>query len=138
MRGVIDASIALPWFFADEKSNVSDQLLTEVYRDGAVVPVIWPIEVANALTMGFRRKRIGETDWLASISILAAIPIIVEPLDHPKSLSNLLPMCRKYNLTFCDAMYLELADRLPVPLATFDKDLNQAAPSANVQLWSPT
>jgi predicted nucleic acid-binding protein len=34
-------------------------------------------------------------------------------------------------------MYLELAERLSLPLATFDKDLNQAASLANVRLWSP-
>jgi predicted nucleic acid-binding protein len=129
--------VALPWFFADEKSDESDRLLADVYRDGAVVPVIWPIEVANALTMGFRRKRLSETDWLTSISTLAAIPVTVEPLDHPKVLSNLLPLSRRYNLTFYDAMYLELAERLSLPLATFDKDLNQAASLANVRLWSP-
>jgi predicted nucleic acid-binding protein len=49
LRLVIDASVALPWFFADEKSDESDRVLAEVYRDGAVAPVIWPIEVANAL-----------------------------------------------------------------------------------------
>jgi predicted nucleic acid-binding protein len=134
---VIDASIALPWFFADEKSGPSDRILAEVYRDGAVVPVIWPIEVGNALTMGLRRNRLSEADWLKSLSTLAGIPVTVEPLDLLKALSNLPPLTRKYNLTFYDAMYLELASRLALPLATFDKDLSLAATSANVRLWTP-
>jgi predicted nucleic acid-binding protein len=82
---VIDASLALPWFFADEKSDESDGVLAEIYRVRAIVPVIWPIEMSNALTMGLRRKRLTEADWLQSISTLAGIPITVEPLDFPRT-----------------------------------------------------
>jgi predicted nucleic acid-binding protein len=135
---VIDASVALPWFFADEKSVESDRILAEVYRDGAVAPVIWPIEVANALTVGLRRKRISEQDWRGSLSTLAAIPVAIEELDYRKALSNVSALCLKYNLTFYDAMYLELADRLAMTLATFDNDLAKAAPLANVRLWNAT
>jgi predicted nucleic acid-binding protein len=132
---VIDASAALPWFFADEKSDESDRILAQVYRDGAVVPVLWPIEVGNALTMGLRRKRLSEADWRTSLSTLASLPVAVEPMDHLKVLSDLPVLAQKYNLTFYDALYLELASRLAIPLATFDADLLKAAHAANVQLW---
>jgi predicted nucleic acid-binding protein len=133
---VIDASAALPWFFADEKSAESDRILAEVYRDGAVVPVLWPIEVGNALTMGLRRKRLSEADWLKSLATLAGLPVTVEPLNHLKALDDLPALTQKYNLTFYDALYLELANRLALPLASFDADLVKAARTANVRLWN--
>jgi len=136
LRLVIDASVALPWFFADERSDESDRVLGEVYRDGANVPVLWPIEVGNALTAGLRRRRLSEADWIKSLAALGGIPITVEPLDHLRALSSVPPLTQKYNLTFYDAMYLELAMRLALPLATFDSELVRAARSANVRLWS--
>jgi len=132
---VIDASAALPWFFADEKSDESDRILAQVYKDGAVVPVLWPIEVGNALTMGLRRKRLSEADWLSSLATLAGLPVSVEPLDHLKALADIPALTQKYNLTFYEALYLELASRLALPLASFDTDLLNAARAANVQLW---
>jgi predicted nucleic acid-binding protein len=135
LKLVVDASAALPWFFADEKSDESDRVLAEIYRDGAVVPVLWPIEVGNALTMGLRRKRLSEADWLKSLSTIARLPISVEPLEHLKALSNLPSLAQKYNITFYDALYLELAMRLALPLASFDADLVKAARAENVRIW---
>jgi predicted nucleic acid-binding protein len=135
LKLVVDASAALPWFFADEKSDESDRVLAEIYRDGAIVPVLWPIEVGNALTMGLRRKRLSEADWLKSLSTIARLPISVEPLEHLKALSNLPSLAQKYNITFYDALYLELAMRLALPLASFDTDLLKAARAENVRIW---
>jgi predicted nucleic acid-binding protein len=132
---VIDASVALCWFFADEKNNDSDQILAEVYRSGAIVPALWPIEVANALTMGLRRKRLSEEDWFKSISTPAALPVTVEPLDHPAALVALPPLVKRHHLTFYDALYLELAMRLKFSLASFDKDLLAAARAENLRIW---
>ena len=136
MKLVIDASVALPWFFADEKNGASDIILTEVYRDGAMVPALWPIEMGNALTMGLRRRRITDPDYFKSIAALAEIPVTVEPLDPKRALANVPPLATKHGLTFYDAMYLELAMRLSVSLATFDAEIIRAARAVGVPLWN--
>ena len=46
---VIDASITLAWCFADEPSDTADRVLGRLVRDVAVVPSIWPLEIANGL-----------------------------------------------------------------------------------------
>ncbi len=135
MKLVVDACAALPWSFADEKSEESDRILAEIYRDGAVVPVLLPIEMGNALTMGLRRKRLSEADWRKSLSTLAGLPVSVERLEHLRILSILPSLAHKYNITFYDALYLELAMRLALPLASFDSDLLRAARAENVRLW---
>jgi predicted nucleic acid-binding protein len=135
---VVDESVALPWFFADEKNDESDRILKKIFREGAVAPVIWPIEVGNALTMGLRRKRLADGDWIKSLATLGSIPVTVEQFDHQRTFSNVPPLAQKFGLTFYDAMYLELAGRLSQPLATFDSELIKAARLANVRLWAPT
>ncbi len=47
---------------------------------------------------------------------------------------NILNVISQYQLTAYDAVYLELAMRLKLPLATFDHELIAAAPQAGVSL----
>ncbi len=58
MTVVIDSSVTLAWFFADERSAAADAVLDQVTESGTVVPSLWGLEVANALQMAVRRKRI--------------------------------------------------------------------------------
>ena len=55
---------------------------------------------------------------------------------HPASWPFLqLPhLAREHRLTSYDAAFLELANRLQLPLATSDKELIRAAPECGVQL----
>ena len=81
-----------------------------------------------------RRKRFLMSDVQGFWEDLAALPITVElPLSsaQAKGLLNLAASC---NLTVYDALYLELAVRLRLPLATLDRALRQASPSNGVAL----
>jgi len=57
-RFVLDASVTLAWCFPDEGSKHTEAIL-DLLADGAeaIAPPIWPLEVANALLVGERRKR---------------------------------------------------------------------------------
>ncbi len=50
------------------------------------------------------------------------------------SLQELLATARAFHLTACDAVYLDLARREGLPLATLDKGLRAAAAKAGVAL----
>ena len=54
---VLDNSIVMAWSFADEVSAYADAVLDRLTAIRTIVPVLWPLEVANALLMGERRKR---------------------------------------------------------------------------------
>jgi hypothetical protein len=45
---VVDASITLSWYFADEQTPACLQLLREVSANGAIVPSLWRLEVPSA------------------------------------------------------------------------------------------
>lgn len=54
----VDASIALAWPYSDERTPAVLTIFDHVARVGAVAPDIWPLEVANALQVAVRKKRI--------------------------------------------------------------------------------
>lgn len=51
-----------------------------------------------------------------------------------RAFSSLLPLCRTYQLTSYDAIYLDVAVRRNLPLATLDDDLRKAARKLGVRL----
>ena len=59
MTLVIDASVVLSWYFDDEKSAATDDVLASVDDRGAIVPGHWRLEIANAFCSAARRGRIS-------------------------------------------------------------------------------
>jgi hypothetical protein len=59
-RFVLDASVAVAWCFEDEATKFTESVLDLLSAGAeALVPAIWPVEVANALLIAERRKRIA-------------------------------------------------------------------------------
>lgn len=52
---MLDRSVALAWYFKDEAVSYADQVAGAFPAAQAVVPTIWPLEIANAVLMGERR-----------------------------------------------------------------------------------
>ena len=130
---VLDCSVTMAWFFDDEASEVTDELLDVLNRDGrAVVAAHWALEVGNTLIMAGRRKRTHVADSSHFLAILDAMPIETDLETTVKAHSATLALARTHGLTLYDSAYLELAMRLSLPLATLDKDLRAAAKKAGV------
>lgn len=122
---VVDASTAISWFCSDEKDAFSEKSLQTVVDGRAIVPPIFPSEVANGLTVAHRRKRVSESDIRDALDDLGDLPL---ELAAPRfDLSEELALARAHNLTMYDAMYLALAKREGVKLYTRDHALYQAA-----------
>src|SRR5258708_25113635 len=58
MSLVLDSSATLAWIYGDETTEPIRRLFDLVADDGAVVPALWRLEVANSLTVAVRRGRI--------------------------------------------------------------------------------
>jgi len=76
---VIDASIALTWCFEDEVTEATEAIGTLVDSEGAVVPDLWRLEVANILEIGVRRGRNDAIFREATLADLSLLPISVDP-----------------------------------------------------------
>ena len=131
---VIDASVALSWVYSDEHSAASDALLGRIADQGAVVPALWRLEIANALQVGIKRKRIDAAYRDSSIQIFLRLPIEIDLETNDYAWTTILQLANLYQITVYDASYLELALRRTLPLATRDQDLASAASSAGVVL----
>lgn len=75
---VLDNSIAMAWSFADEVDEYADAVLDRLTTARAIVPVLWPLEVVDALLMGERRKRSTEAESIKWIGILSSLPIVID------------------------------------------------------------
>ena len=136
-RFVLDASVAVAWCFDDEATKFTEGVL-DLISDGAeaLVPSIWPLEVANALLVGERRQRIALAKVTALLFRIAGLPISVRLTDPKQSFAQILPMARQQGLSQYDAAYLELAVREGLALATLDGELQRAAQAVGVELLS--
>lgn len=132
---VIDASTTLPWCFADEATEKTNALLARLRAgDEAIVPAHWPVEVANALLIAVRRRRISRQDATQFIEDIEVLPIRVDSTTKYVLRTRIFPLAEQYNLTIYDSAYLELAMREGLPLATLDDELRKAARAAGVVL----
>jgi predicted nucleic acid-binding protein len=131
---VIDSSITLAWLFEDERTDAADALMRQVAKTGAVVPSLWKLEIGNALQAAVRRKRIDAAFRDASLADLASFPIAVDAETDRNAWGATLSLADRCKLTLYDAAYLELAQRLRLPLASLDRELRAACRTLRVTL----
>ena len=136
MIGVVDASLALSWLLTDEHSPASDALFAQVAESGAVVPSLWRLEIANALQISVKRRRITPAYRDAAIQKLSYLPIELDTETDAQAWTTTLHLADSHQITVYDACYLELALRRNLPLATRDAALAVAAGNAGVKLLS--
>jgi predicted nucleic acid-binding protein len=135
-RFVLDASVALAWFIdrsiAPYAVRVQRRLLA---GDRAVVPPLWRLEVANGFVVAERRGILTPSDTsqiLQNFQIVLAQAI--EDSQHPVPLQRVIATAREFQLTAYDAEYLDTARINQLPIATLDRQLEEAATRANVHL----
>lgn len=134
MSLILDSSMTLAWLFEDENSAQATNILLQVTEIGATVPSLWHLEVANALQMAVRRGRIDTAYRDASLADLSALAIVIDSETDQQAWRTTLHLADSCKLTLYDAAYLELAQRLGLPLATLDQALANAAASIGVAL----
>lgn len=126
MTLVLDSSVTVAWLFRDEQTEAVREVLGAVTQSGAVVPPLWRIEVANALQVAIRRGRIDRNYRDASITDLSFLDIVVDGESDRHVWGTTLNLADRFELTIYDAVYLELAQRLALPLASLDRQLRDA------------
>jgi len=131
---VVDPSLALSWYFEDERTPAADALPDRVADQGATVPGLWRLEIANGSRTALRRKRIDKAFRNRAIAELTRLPITVHPDTDRYAWTTTLQLADQFGLTPHDAAYLELAQRWTLPLATLDEPLRNAAPALGVAL----
>ncbi len=134
-RIVLDASVAVAWCFEDESTRFTEGVLDLLSAGTEVLtPAIWPFEVANALLVAERRKRITLAQVTALLQRIAGLRISVDPIQPGTAFNQILSIARQSGLSEYDAAYVELALREALPLATLGDKLRRAATRVGITL----
>ena len=134
MSLVLDSSATLAWIYSDETTEPIRRLFDAVAEDGAVVPALWRLEVANSLTVAVRRGRIDVNFRRAALADLALLDITSDDRTDIHAWGETLNVADRFQLTVYDAAYLELAQRRNLALATLDGELRTAAEALGLRL----
>ena len=121
---VVDASVSAVWFMQDEEHPVADATFESLNTVQAIVPQIWHFEIRNVLVFAARRGRIKRSEISDHLKALNVLRI---DTDQEPDLDAVMQLALTHNLTFYDALYLELAIRRDAQLATLDSALARAA-----------
>jgi len=136
MSVVVDASMAIAWLFDDERTAAAHAVMRRVVAEGALVPTLWRLEVANVLRNAVRRSRCDDAYADRSLARLGRLAIQSDEDTDRQAWGVTRQLSREENLTLYDAAYLELALRKRIPLASCDADLIAAAERRAVEVLS--
>ena len=133
---VADASVAIGWVHPAQATAQTGAMLRAIAEGATLeVPALWPLEVANALTVLERRRKLTEGERQEGLGWLRGLPLRI---DHEAALlpfSRLSELASAHQLSVYDAAYLELAQRRRIVLGCKDGPLRTAARRARVSLW---
>jgi predicted nucleic acid-binding protein len=133
MDYVLDASLAVRWCLPDEATRGPLFLMETAFsKQVANVPDIWAVEVRNGLLTAERRKRISRPAVEQFLLDISRIPTRIHPAVA--ELKTAMALSRKYQMPLYDAIYISIAARLGLPLATLDIAQAQAAKAEQIAL----
>ena len=132
MSMVLDSSATLAWIYAGEITEPIRHVFNLVSQNGAWVPGLWKLEVANVLEMGVRRGRHDAVFRNSTLADLALLAINIDGETDRQAWGATLQLSERHRLTLYDAAYLELALRRGSPLASHDAELRGAAPAEGI------
>jgi predicted nucleic acid-binding protein len=133
---IADASVAIAWVHPGQATPYTVRLLDAVAEGATLaVPALWPVEVANALIVLVRRRKLRDDERQTALGWLSELPIRVDVEMASRAFSTLSELASAYGLSLYDAAYLELAQRRKLMLGCKDGPLRRAAKRCGVRLW---
>jgi predicted nucleic acid-binding protein len=133
-RIIIDASITIGWLF--NESEGIKRIGPTLTNADLVAPWLWRLEVVNAVLVKERGKVITVAQSTHMLELLEDLNAEIVGEPAVRTLTGLAAVARPHQLTSYDAIYLELAMSLKLPLFTRDNNLRAAAKRVGVKLVS--
>lgn len=136
-RIVIDASVVLKWFLADEKFSQPALALLDKYVSfelEIVAPSLLEYEVLNGLHIARKRGRVEKEKMFVAVEGFLSLEI--EQKNISLVYQKVMHFSETYNLTVYDASYLAVAAEEGIELITADKNLcNRVKKALNWIKW---
>ena len=126
-RIVIDASVALKWYLADEEYGQKALGILDKYVSNEIdilAPSLLEYEVINGLIIAKKRGRIEEEKILMAADGFTSLELNLKNISllYPK----VIEYCSLFNRSAYDSSYLALADDERAPFITADRGLYTA------------
>lgn len=132
---MVDASVGVSWAVSSQSGPAAAVLLEEIAAGKPfVVPGLWMFEVANALLVLMRRKKIQPQQCVRARGALGRLHPVIDDNGPRLALDRIWELADKLALSIYDAVYLELAQRKGLPLASRDAGLRRAAVKCGIPL----
>lgn len=129
---VLDCSVVMAWIFHDEQDQYALEVLNQLEHCDALVPAVWPLEVANALRSAKRRLRLNPDGIEEALTLIESLDVAIDSANH--GAADWYALAMDYDVTSYDAAYIDLARRTGAALATLDVPLRRAAQKAGVRV----
>lgn len=134
MSFVLDNSVVSGWLLESQASAYSDAIAQRLQVDRAMAPHLLVLEYTNVLRTACKRQKLIAAQAQEMLARLAELPVDID--TAPPNPAQVFDLALRYDLTSYDAVYLDLALRKSLPIATQDRDLADAARVAGVGVVS--
>lgn len=135
MAFVLDNSVLCAWFIGSQATPYADAVAQRLETERAVAPALLQLEYTNVLRTACKRGRLLAQQARAVVDRIETLPIEFD-VQAPAP-ASILSLALRFDLTTYDAVYLELALREQLPIATQDAALADAAWAAGVGVVRP-
>jgi predicted nucleic acid-binding protein len=133
---VVDASVTIGWIHPAQATPQTAAMLDAISEGARLeVPALWPLEVANALLVLVRRRKLTEHERHMGLEWLGGLPVRIDHEMASLAFSRLSELAGTHRLSVYDATYLDVAHRRKLPLGCRDGPLRTAAKRAGITLW---
>jgi predicted nucleic acid-binding protein len=130
---VVDASVAVKWLIRETESDAARSLLA--LEPVLSAPDILPVEFAGALTKKHRRRQLPAEEVRDALRDLSAVDLTF--VAAATLLDDAVEISLHGRHPLADCLYLAMARRTGVRLATFDGKLAALATRLGIPLWTP-
>lgn len=135
MPFVLDNSVVCGWLLESQASAYTEAVATLLLEEQAHAPQLLHLEYTNVLRTACNRGLMIARQAQEAIQQLSLLPILTDrAMPEP---AQLLALALRHALSAYDAVYLELALRLQLPIATLDTALAEAARISGVGVVTP-
>ena len=119
---VLDNSVTMRWCFENTSNAYAENILQQLSSgEVAVAPVLWRYEVGAVLAKAERNGIINSQKVADFLTAIRSFDITIDREGTERVLTEVYRLAVTYRLTGYDAVYLELALRMNLPLATLDQ-----------------
>lgn len=127
MAFVLDASISLAWYLPGQGNAYATSVYARLNSgaEQASAPLLWRVELASVILRSHRRGELAEARALRALADAEQLPIAL--FDIQLTGTDMFRLGKRYRLSGYDAVYLELARRLDLPIASADRGVRSAA-----------